>query len=123
MAQTIVTIKLFGGAEHVFTTRTYMCTGDRIAFERHFKVSTGELKKAGAEGIREEWIAFFCWRAARRALGDDLIPADFAPSAVPSSRPAFLELLEEVDLEEVTEETDAAEAAPDPTPIPPAPTG
>ena len=109
MDATTVTIKLLDGTEHRFETRTYMCTSDRIAFERHFKVSTGALKATSLEGIHEEWIAFFAWRAARRSLGDT-VPADFV---------AFADALEETDLEDVSE----PEAAPDPTPIPPAPTG
>lgn len=109
MDTTTVTIKLLDATEHRFDTRTYMCTADRIAFERHFQLSTGALKQGGLEGIHDEWVAFFCWRAARRSLGD-AVPADFA---------AFCEVLEEVDLAEVKPE----DGTPDPTPIPPAPTG
>ena len=83
MARQTVTATQIDGPVLEAETLTYMCTADRIAFERHFKVSsavmaawnelfdgtTGEPKPgADLKDVHEEWIAFFAWRALSRAL-------------------------------------------------------
>lgn len=66
------------------TSRTYMCTADRVAFERRFGQSSGALAslrdkfdeqgkpRPGADlsDLRDEWIAFFAWRVLNRHAGD-----------------------------------------------------
>lgn len=108
MAKATIRIKLLSGPEFGFDTATYMCVADRVAFERHFKISTGTLAAAAdrpgdeaAPRISDEWVAFFTWRSALRdAVGFTL---EFEP---------FLDDVEAIAIEETDE--------PDPTvPDPP----
>jgi hypothetical protein len=101
--------------------KTYMCTADRIAFERRFKLSSTTLSKlaplydedgkpkpgADFSEVREEWTLFYGWRALARELNGQL--GDFD---------AFCEEVDELDVH--FPEKEAAE--PNPTIATPPPT-
>jgi hypothetical protein len=85
-----ISLTFTDGTEAEFETRTYMSLGDRIAFERRFGVTAATVGAAAerlrahvdADGqlsadtspealgeLREEWLLYFVWRAACRAIG------------------------------------------------------
>lgn len=79
-----ITITLLDTEKIEFDTETFMCTADRVAFERRFGRSSMALAKMqelfdeegkprpGADlgDLREEWTVFFAWRCLRRAKPD-----------------------------------------------------
>lgn len=116
---TTVRLRMLDGREHAFETRTYMCTADRVAFERRFQVNSGELSKLGEiydeagrprpgadlGAFRDEWIAFFTWRVAARHV----------PALAEMAFDAFVEELAEVELDTTEGEAmDPTAAAPRP---------
>jgi hypothetical protein len=81
--RTDVVLSLLDGTEHGYSTTTFMCTADRVAFERQFPPHTsGELVNlrdafdskgaplpgADVSGLHEEWTTFFVWRTAVRGV-------------------------------------------------------
>ncbi|MGH2692321.1 MAG: hypothetical protein ACRDHM_07425 [Actinomycetota bacterium] len=112
MQITKITVQMLDGSTLEASTRTYMCTADRVAFERQFDTSSGQLMNLGQhfgpdgellEGadmsvLREEWIAFFTWRALGRELPETTRTASFEE---------FLEKVLNIDLAQESEEEDA----------------
>jgi hypothetical protein len=85
MARSSFQIALLDGRSYSFTSTTYLCTADRVAFERHFGINSGTLLEnlrglftadgapvegANLSAVREEHLAFFIWRAATRAVSE-----------------------------------------------------
>lgn len=80
--RTDVSLELLDGGLHTYSTTTFMCVADRVAFERHFGVTSGELSNlreafdatgaplpgADISGLHEAWTTFFVWRTTVRAL-------------------------------------------------------
>jgi hypothetical protein len=82
--ETEIHFDLLDGTHHEFTTRTFMCAADRVAWERQFGLKSSAMIRgaAGAEryettkdladladsGLDEEWLMFFAWRCAVRDL-------------------------------------------------------
>lgn len=117
-------------SEASFVTRTWMCLADRVRFERAYGVSSGELAGAAQQAkaavtdegeliegadtaalgaIKEEWLAYFAWLAARRCLPDVYGETDFE---------AFLEQLAEFDVIEGVDADGELVVVADPTPDP-----
>ncbi len=121
-------------------TGAWMPLPDRVAFERHFRLSAvvmgrlatafygsgdpevlehpelqGRLRPTTDPGdIREEWVAFAAWRLLRRTFDDQEQLSSFE---------RFLEAVEDVDIEPIEEEeAGAGDPELDPTvPTPPMP--
>jgi hypothetical protein len=97
------TLTLGNGDRRDIRSPTFAGYADRVMFERRFGTSSmkieemaslfddqGNMRKGGDfSEIHEEWLAFLCWRAARRLL-PDLIADDFD---------AFLEQIVDIELQ------------------------
>jgi hypothetical protein len=118
MTTTNLLVTMLDGRELRAETKTYMCTADRIAFERRFKLSSTAMAtfadlydekgmpKKGADfsEMREEWHLFYGWRALGRELNGQV--GDFD---------AFCESVDELDVkfaEEATEPNPTIETPP-----------
>lgn len=70
-----ITAVMLDGTKHE-ATGVYMPLADRVAFERKYAETLGQIRKqakeAGSEsepdfsGVKDEQVAFFCWRLLRR---------------------------------------------------------
>jgi hypothetical protein len=112
MTTATVTVTMLDGRELRAETKTYMCTADRIAFERRFKLSSASFSKFGEfydekgdpkpgadfANVREEWHLFYGWRALARSLNGQVGNFD-----------VFCEEVDELDVK-------FAEEAPEPNP-------
>lgn len=81
---TRVELVLIDGTEISTRSHLFMCTADRVAFERHYKTSSASMRsiadlfdeegqpREGADlgALREEWILFFAWRVLVRESAD-----------------------------------------------------
>jgi hypothetical protein len=109
MTTTDLFATMLDGRELRAETKTYMCTADRIAFERRFKLSSTTMgkfadlydekgmPKKGADfsEMREEWHLFYGWRALGRELNGQV--GDFD---------AFCESVDELDVKFAEEATE-----------------
>jgi hypothetical protein len=112
MKSTTIKLEFLGGDVLEFETNMFMCAADRVAFERRFGVTVGQLAEITGSGpggavdlgrLREEWILFFAWRCANRSPGGDQGPFD-----------AWIELVAGVELADIDPDG-RAETAVDPT--------
>lgn len=122
MGDTRITARFIDGETAEFTTRLYMCFGDRVAFERKYGVSSGTIAAHAAKmkgqvetnadgeeelredadpevmgGLKDEWLAYFGWRCIVRDV----------PNQASIGFEDFLENLEELDMVDVDAEADA----------------
>ncbi|MGH2663689.1 MAG: hypothetical protein ACRDH8_12985 [Actinomycetota bacterium] len=99
-----IIVDMLDGTRVECVSTSFMATADRVAFERTFQVSSGELAafkgafdpdtgkvldEAKAKGVKNEWMAFFAWRIVNRERGDQ------------GSFDAFVDRVEEISIEDV----------------------
>jgi len=111
-----ITATLLDGTKYSCLDKHYMSTGDRVAFEHQFELSTAALSKfkeafnddgtvvPGADlgAFREEWTVFFCWRSLRRA-GQDVGNYD-----------TFVDNLDELSIKDPDRKRRSEDTEPDP---------
>jgi hypothetical protein len=103
-----ITVRLLpDGQEITFVSHTFMCTADRVAFERHFNIGSSvisaQLAKFEDDGtprpgedvsdVREAYLLFFLWRAAVRAA------PELEGAAFDGGEDAFLERILDFEME------------------------
>lgn len=118
---TRISLELLDGTKVEYITRTFLCSADRVAFERRFDVGMGKFLalynaadgKADEDateaavdsgGIREEWINFFVYRTAQR----------HAEVFRGVSFDDFLERVAEAEVDDVEESSGPDPTVPDP---------